>query len=42
MKSAEAGYPLRSHSLLFYVDESALKVGVEAMTKVALTALNAQ
>ncbi|MCS6128355.1 amidohydrolase [Shewanella baltica] len=31
-----------NHSPAFYVDESALKVGVEAMTKVALTALNAQ
>ncbi|WP_330147701.1 amidohydrolase [Shewanella oncorhynchi] len=31
-----------NHSPAFYVDESALKVGVEAMTKVALTALKAQ
>nr|WP_198783642.1 amidohydrolase [Shewanella putrefaciens] len=31
-----------NHSPAFYVDESALKVGVEAMTKVALTALNGQ
>ncbi|MFB2642317.1 amidohydrolase [Shewanella bicestrii] len=31
-----------NHSPAFYVDEGALKVGVEAMTKVALTALKAQ
>ena len=31
-----------NHSPQFYVDESALKIGVEAMTQVALSALNAE
>ncbi|MCH1930007.1 amidohydrolase [Shewanella sp. A25] len=41
-KGTDATTAASNHSPAFYVDESALKVGVEAMTKVALTALQAQ
>ena len=41
-KGVDPATAASNHSPAFYVDESALKVGVEAMTKVAMTALSAK